>query len=77
MFSEWVTQQDLPDNLRANILCEFARIMSDQRSYQLRLYFKKGTSEQHTAMNILLTLSFIRPVLCDYYTLRQGLNKIV
>ena len=25
---------------------------------------KKGTSEQHTATNILLTLLFIRPVSC-------------
>ena len=30
-----------------------------------------------TQQRILLTFLFIRPVSCDYYTLRQGLNKIV
>jgi len=39
-------------------------------------YFKK-VLVSGTQQRILLTLSFIRPVSCDYYTLRQGLNKIV
>ena len=40
-------------------------------------YFKKKVLVSSTQQRILLTLLFVRPVSCDYYTLRQGLNKIV
>jgi len=39
-------------------------------------YFKK-VLVSGTQQRILLTLLFIRPVSCDYYTLHQVLNKIV
>ena len=40
-------------------------------------YILKKVLVSSTQQRILLTLLFVRPVSCDYYTLRQGLNKIV